>query len=114
MTRIVPAFGANLAHFTRQPRQERFARAEAGAETSSDYRHHGARRMGDRRQNDRRDQGRRAADRAGRTDAPVWLNAGFSAHLIGQAYETPADTRAATEAYSNSLKPVQSRKGGLI
>ena len=114
MTRILPTYGANLAHFTRQPRQDQYNRTKESAETTESRRHHGNRRMGDRRQNDRRAQGRRATDRMARTDAQVWLTADFSAHLIGQAYEAPADAKRAASAYTNSMKPVQSRRGGLI
>ena len=114
MTRILPAYGANLAHFTRQPRQDQYGRAKAATEDMTNDRHHGNRRMGDRRQSDRRGQGRRATDRMARAEAPVWLSANFSAHLIGQAYEAPAKAASAAKAYAHTMKPVQSRKGGLI
>ncbi|MAI91340.1 hypothetical protein [Ponticaulis sp.] len=115
MTRIIPASGASLAHFSARQRWQQENREQKTEQTSSSQsRHYGNRRMGDRRTDERRTHGRRSADRNSAHTARPWISAELSAHLIGQTSETEISRDDALSAYAAVNRPVKTRRGGVI
>ena len=114
MTRILPLFGAGLAHYQSRPDQKWTRSEQCGGSKRAETRHFGNRRMGDRRGDERRGTGRRSADRVARPAGASWVAASLSAHLIGQAEGQTPNAQMAARAYANAGRAVRGKTGGLV
>lgn len=116
MTRILPASGAELAHFSPRQGRDWYRQASDDARNiHSEGRQQGNRRLGDRRTESRRAGGRRLEDHRVRQSAPTWLSATFGAHLIGQAEgQSPVTPQAAINAYASNGVSAKRRNGGTV
>lgn len=114
MTRILPASGANLAHyFPKRENHRSGARCER-LNDAKETRHFGNRRMGDRRGDGRTGGGRRKSDRMARQAGPGWISASISAHLIGQSLPSAPTASQAQQAYTAHTRVPGRRGGGLV